>query len=68
MQRKLGELLSGDKVAVTSKSRVLGQITDQSCLQVTRAVFAAKIPLVVPCGPRGVYSCNRQTVIVGMRA
>lgn len=49
LQRKLAsELLSGDEKAVTREVGVLGQITDQSCLQVTRATFVPQTLFVVP--------------------
>ena len=45
-------MLSGDETAVTCEREELGQITDQSCLQVTRATFVQLILFVVPCGPK----------------
>lgn len=44
-------MLSGDETAVTCEREELGQITDQSCLQVTRVTFVQLILFVVSCGP-----------------
>lgn len=52
LQRKL--LLCSQEMAVTSKRYALGQITDQSCLQVTSATFVQQVLFAhSPVVPRG---------------